>query len=89
MAHDIQHLERKIRALGDVIAKTAGKKHDEMLIGFTHRPGWTTLIENELVNAQLDVLHSQATTLAAGLESLVKAADKIGRSELNPQPLPP
>ena len=47
------------------------------------------MIENELVNAQLDVLHNQATTLADGLESLVRVADKIGRSELNPQPLPP
>jgi hypothetical protein len=89
MAHDIQHLERKIRALGDVIAKTAEHKHDEQLLTYIHRPGWTTLIENELVNAQLDALHNHATALDAGLESLVKIADKIGRSELNPQPLPP
>ncbi len=89
MAHDIAKLERKIRALGETIAKTAQRKHDEMLLGYTHRPGWTTLVENELVNAQLDMLQTHATALAAGFEALVKIADKIGQSELNPQPLPP
>ncbi len=89
MAHDIAKLERKIRTLGESIAKTAQHKHDEILLGYTHRPGWTTLIENELVHAHLDMLQTHATALAVGFDALTKIANKIGQSELNPQPLPP
>lgn len=89
MAHDIKALERKIRSLGETVSKIHQKKYDELLIVNIHRPGWTTIRENELVLAQLDMLQTQANALSHGLETLGGIADKIGRSELNPQPLPP
>ncbi len=89
MAHDIKALEQKIRALGETVSKISNKKHHEALIVNIHRPGWTTIIENDLVIAHLDNLQNHANALSHGLETLAGIADKIGRSELNPQPLPP
>ena len=89
MPHDIKALEHKIRSLGETVSKLSQKKHDDRLIVNIHRPGWTTVRENELVLAQLDMLQAQANALSYGLETLAGIADKIGRSELNPQPLPP
>ena len=89
MAHDVKVLEHKIRSLGETVSKLSQKKYDAMLIANIHRPGWTTVRENELVLAQLDMLQTQANALSHGFEMLAGIADKIGRSELNPQPLPP
>ncbi len=89
MAHDIKALERRIRSLGETVSKIAQKKYDELLITNIHRPGWTTIHESELVLAQLDILQAQANALSHGLETLAGIADRIGRNELNPQPLPP
>jgi hypothetical protein len=89
MAHNVKALEHKIRSLGETVSKLSQKKYDDRLIANIHRPGWTTVRENELVIAQLDMLQTQANALSHGLEMLAGIADKIGRSELNPQPLPP
>ena len=89
MAHDIKVLERRVRSLGETISKIYQNRYDESLIVNMHGPGWTTIRENELVLAHLDMLQTQANALSHGLETLVGIADKIGRSELNPQPLPP
>jgi uncharacterized transporter YbjL len=89
MAHDIKALEHRIRSLGETVSKLSQKNYDALLIANIHRPGWTTVRENELVLAQLDMLQTHANALSHGLETLAGIADKIGRSELNPQPLPP
>jgi uncharacterized transporter YbjL len=89
MVHDIKALEHRIRSLGETVSKLSQKKYDALLIANIHRPGWTTVRENELVLAQLDMLQTHANALSQGLETLAGIADKIGRSELNPQPLPP
>ncbi|WGJ14693.1 hypothetical protein QEV83_19095 [Methylocapsa sp. D3K7] len=79
MTHDHAGLEGKILDLNDAIRKVHDAKHAELLIGFIRRPGWTTVAENELVQAHLENLHSQVSNLHKSLDSLTKAADKVGK----------
>jgi hypothetical protein len=78
MSHDIPALETKIRNLGAAISKVGDAKHAELLIQIIHKPGWTTIRENELVHAHLDAFHSQVSSLHKGLDALITIARKIG-----------
>jgi hypothetical protein len=80
MPHDIQGLERELKDIGDVISRIHDAKHADLLLTFIHRPGWTTLREEEFVRAYITTLHNQANALHSGFEALVKVADKIGKS---------
>ena len=79
MTPDHAGLEGKIHDLNDAICKVHDAKHAELLIGFSRRPGWTTVAENELVQAHLENLHSQVSNLHKSLDSLTKAAEKVGK----------
>lgn len=79
MTHDHAGLEGKIHDLNHAIGKVHEAKHAELLIGIIRRPGWTTIAENELVQAHLDNLHSQVSGLHKSLDSLTKAAEKVGK----------
>jgi len=80
MAHDIVGLEKKIRALDEVLSKLQSRKHAELLLPIIHRPGWTTVAEFELVNNHVNSLHDQITTLHKAMEALVAVAEKIGKT---------
>lgn len=78
MSHDIPALETKIRTLGEAISRVGDAKHAELLGRIIHKPGWTTIRENELVHAHLDAFHSQVSGLHKGLDALLAIAGKIG-----------
>ena len=78
MTHDIAGLERKVRSLQQTISKLHDAKHADALLPIIHRPGWTTLPEFELVQANIDSLHNQASHLHNAFEALIKTAEKIG-----------
>jgi hypothetical protein len=80
MPHDIKGLERDLKAIGDLISKTHDAKHADRLLAIVHRPGWTTVREEELVRTHITALHNHANALHSGFEELVKIADKIGTS---------
>ncbi|MGA7313404.1 MAG: hypothetical protein WBX22_05455 [Silvibacterium sp.] len=87
MTHDIQELERELRALGESIAKLANAKHAEKLDAIIHRPGFTTEREHEFMRATVNALHYQVIGFHNACDALHLIAGKIGA--LNPQPLPP
>jgi hypothetical protein len=78
MSHDIPALETKVRALGEAVSKLGGAKHAELLSQIIHKPGWTTVRENELVHAHLDASHNQVSSIHKGLDALITIARKIG-----------
>ena len=80
MAHDIQGLERDLKAIGELISKIHDAKHAERLSAIVHRTGWTTPREEEFVRAHITALHNHANALYSGFESLVNISDKIGKS---------
>jgi len=75
-----QDLERKVRALHDAISHLHAAKHAEVLESIIHRPGWTTLREDELVQAHVESLHNQVSGLHKAFDVLITIADKIGTS---------
>jgi hypothetical protein len=78
MSHDIPALETKVGTLGEAITEVGNAKHAEILTQIIHKPGWTTVRENELVHAHLDAFHNQVSSLHKGLDALVTIARKIG-----------
>jgi hypothetical protein len=78
MSHNIARWEQKLRELDDSLVKLAGAKYPEQLIGIIHRPGWTTISENELVEAAVETLQGQFAVFNRGLDNLVITAGGIG-----------
>jgi hypothetical protein len=75
---DIAALERKIHDLDAAISKLRDAKHAESLIRIIHKPGWTTLREEELVHAYLDSIQQHLTHLHKSYDALTGIAAKIG-----------
>jgi hypothetical protein len=79
MAHNIQRLEDKCRGLDQALAELAGQKVGGRLGGIVHGPGWTTIAEFALVEANLDSLHAHVALLARQVQELTAAAGKVGQ----------
>jgi len=76
---DIAQLESKVRSLKDAISKLHDAKHADLLLQIIHKPGWTTVRENELVHAHTDSLHAQVSDVHKAFDALITIAEKIGK----------
>lgn len=79
MAHDIQALERKLKALGESTSKLAAAKHADALVSIIRRPGFTSEAEHALLNAMVDALQHQVTGLQQVHDALYSATDMVGK----------
>lgn len=79
MTHDIAALKQKIDTIQGAVSQLHDAKHAERLTPIIHRPGWTTIAEFELVQAHVDAISQQVSTLHKGLDALVTIAEKIDK----------
>jgi hypothetical protein len=78
--HDIPGLESLIKELQTEIA---GLTADDLeaLLGFIHRPGWTTIAEFKLVQGVTESLLVQVKALKGLQQTLIEGARVIGEGE--------
>lgn len=81
MSDHIKELEPKIRKIQEHINRMAKENQADLLWQITHRPGWTTIIEVQFVNAILDSVSQQLEAADKAHRTLVSIAEKVGGAE--------
>ncbi len=86
MKHDIKRLDEKIKrlhksfsTLTDMLTKPTGVP--DWWTGYTHKPGWTTLVENMLFEAGIDSVSMHIEAATEHYKRLIEAAPLVGKSE--------
>ncbi len=89
--HNLAHLERRIKELGEQLGAMGDISDLEETIFLLHQPGWTTPAEYLLVSGIVDTMQEHARALTSLRQSLITGSRLISEQaeELNPQPLPP
>jgi hypothetical protein len=89
--HNLAHLERRIKELGEQLGAMGDISDLEETIFLLHQPGWTTPAEYLLVSGIVDTMQEHARALTTLRQSLITGSRLISEQaeELNPQPLPP
>ena len=72
-------LAAQIDAMGRSLTGLAAQQHAVQLLRMVDRPGWTTRHEADLVSAMVNHLQDQLTGLHRAHDTLLAAADSIGR----------
>jgi hypothetical protein len=75
MAHDIEHLEKRIKAFDEKMVALGNLS--SLMNSIIHRQGWTTLAEYNLVLVAMGALEQHAESISFLRDSLVRAADSI------------
>jgi hypothetical protein len=79
MSEHVKHFEPKIKKLQEKYRAMAAEDLPGILLGFIHRPGWTTLIDVQFVDAMLDSVADHLEGVDKTHKALVKIADQIGK----------
>jgi hypothetical protein len=80
MENHAKHFEPKVKNLQSKFKTLAQDDLPGILLGFTHRPGWTTLIDIQFVDAMLDSITHHLEGVEKAHKALVHIADQIGKS---------
>ncbi|QGZ58628.1 hypothetical protein [Paraburkholderia acidiphila] len=71
MAHDIEGLERDMKALQKMLVDLGGHKHFDEFMLSVRKPGFTTKRDEYFVRASISTLHKHVKFIAEQLDSLL------------------
>jgi len=76
--HDIAHLEAQIKELSTLLATVGDTKDLVELAIIVHKPGWTTIAEQEFVRGTLNTITEQAKVLLSQRKVLLDGSRAVG-----------
>jgi DNA anti-recombination protein RmuC len=76
--HDVNTLVKRVESIGQSVS--AFEETGRELVPIFRRPGWTTVAEFALVEAQLEAIHQQLELAARQYRQLVSASKQVGES---------